>query len=174
MVGIKEKLIVSKKRVSDFGEVYTPKHIVHDMIDLVRPTCSLCESKILEPSVGKGTFLEEILKLKLQTALNKKNIKENVFISVASLYGVDILKDNVEYTKQLLLDTVKQFYNLNKQEETIIEDILDKNIIWGNTLEMKNHDGSDLFFHDWIIEQNEIKTKKNYLKDMINHDKTQL
>lgn len=169
-----EKLIVSKKRVSDFGEVYTPKHIVNAMIDLVRPTCSLCESKILEPSVGKGTFLEEILKLKLQTALNKKNIKENVFISVGSLYGIDILEDNVKYTKQLLLDTVRQYYNLNDQDETIIKDILDKNIIWGNTLEMKNHDGSDLFFHDWIIEQNEIKAKKNYLKDMINHDKTQL
>ena len=167
---MQEKLIVSRKRVKDHGEVYTPKHIVHAMIDLVRPTCSLCESKILEPSVGKGTFLEEILKLKLQTALSKKNIKENVFISVSSLYGIDILKDNVEYTKQLLLDTVKQFYNLNKQEETIIEDILDKNIIWGDTLEMKNHDGSDLFFYDWIIKENKIATKKNYLKDMINHE----
>ena len=167
---MQEKLIVSRKRVKDHGEVYTPKHIVHAMIDLVRPTCSLCESKILEPSVGKGTFLEEILKLKLQTALSKKNIKENVFISVSSLYGIDILKDNVEYTKQLLLDTVRQYYNLNSQDKSILKDILDKNIIWGDTLEMKNHDGSDLFFYDWIIKENKIATKKNYLKDMINHE----
>ena len=35
---------------------------------------------------------------------------------------------------------------------------------------MKNHDGSDLFFYDWIIKENKIATKKNYLKDMINHE----
>ena len=30
-----EKLIKSKQRVSDFGEVFTPTHIVKDMCDLV-------------------------------------------------------------------------------------------------------------------------------------------
>lgn len=30
-----EKLIKSKQRVSDFGEVFTPAHIVKDMCDLV-------------------------------------------------------------------------------------------------------------------------------------------
>lgn len=30
-----EKLIKSKQRVKDFAEVFTPKHIVKDMCDLV-------------------------------------------------------------------------------------------------------------------------------------------
>lgn len=35
-----EKLIKSKQRVSDFGEVFTPAHIVKDMCDLVPEVAS--------------------------------------------------------------------------------------------------------------------------------------
>jgi hypothetical protein len=48
-----EKLIKSKQRVKDFAEVFTPKHIVKDMCDLVPEEMWVnVETTFLEPACG--------------------------------------------------------------------------------------------------------------------------
>lgn len=62
-----EKLIKSKQRVSDFGEVFTPAHIVKDMCDLVPAEMWVSiDITFLEPACGTGNFLAEILARKLE------------------------------------------------------------------------------------------------------------
>lgn len=124
-----DKLIKSKKRVKDFAEVYTPQWLVRDMValtDAYQPSVT-----VLEPSCGNGNFLIEILSQKLD---NSKDIEE-AFVSLSSLYGIDIQDDNIletrERLKSLFLD---RFPNSNIDE---INRILEQNIVCGNFLDKK-------------------------------------
>ena len=58
----KERIIISKERIRDFGEVYTPEKERLDMIDLAKISINNLDSRILEPACGNGNFLYEILK----------------------------------------------------------------------------------------------------------------
>ena len=83
------KQIKSKKRVRDFGEVYTQPREVNAMLDLVKEESCRTGSLFLEPACGNGNFLVEILKRKLTVAQNK----EEVTTSLSSIYAIDILED---------------------------------------------------------------------------------
>jgi len=60
MSRIQDKHIISKQRVADHGEVYTPSRIVNAMLDLVKHQTERIESRFLEPACGTGNFLAEI------------------------------------------------------------------------------------------------------------------
>src|SRR5688572_15838751 len=60
-----DKLIKSKKRVADHGEVFTPPWLVEKMLDLVNGETERIDSRFLEPACGSGNFLVPILKRKL-------------------------------------------------------------------------------------------------------------
>ena len=60
-----EKLVRSRQRVSDHGEVFTPAWLVDDMLDLVRDETERIDSRFLEPACGSGNFLVPILERKL-------------------------------------------------------------------------------------------------------------
>jgi len=59
-----EKQVVSRKRVTDHGEVYTAEREVTAMLDLVKQETTRIDSRFLEPACGKGNFLAEILERK--------------------------------------------------------------------------------------------------------------
>ena len=155
--------IVSKERVKEFGEVFTPDSIVNDMMDLVdsrlNPECSDKEyiSKIiLEPSCGDGQFLVRILYRKLERVqkLPAEERQLHLIKALRSTIGVDIQNDNVEKTRKRLYDiatgkSVETFDLDNKTNiiqidlgieyterlDSIINYIIDRNIICGNTLD---------------------------------------
>lgn len=60
----------SKQRVRDFGEIFTPGHIVDKMCNMVPedvwkdPTCLY-----LEPTCGTGNFLVAILQKRIDTGM---------------------------------------------------------------------------------------------------------
>ena len=92
--------IKSKKRVAEQGEVFTAEREVKAMCDLVVQKCDRVDSRFLEPACGNGNFLAEILTRKLVTV--KKLYKSNSYdyerysvLAVASVYGVDIMQDNL-------------------------------------------------------------------------------
>jgi type I restriction-modification system DNA methylase subunit len=95
-----EKQVVSKKRVADHGEVYTGKREVNAMLDLVKQETERIESRFLEPACGTGNFLTEILERKLcvlESRYSKSPLEyeRNAVLAVSSIYGIDILQDNV-------------------------------------------------------------------------------
>ena len=125
-----EKLIKSKQRVKDFAEVFTPKHIVKDMCDLVpKEMWTNVETTFLEPACGTGNFLVEILERKFKLCENW----EDGLRALKSVYGVDIQQDNVEEAKGRLFEMyIKRFPKSPAISGLIASQILENNIVCGN------------------------------------------
>ena len=96
-----ENQVKSKQRVADHGEVFTAEREVNAMLDLVKNETERIDSRFLEPACGDGNFLAEILRRKLAVVKRKytkspADYAKNAILAVSSMYGVDILRDNVE------------------------------------------------------------------------------
>lgn len=125
-----EKLIKSKQRVKDFAEVFTPKHIVKDMCDLVPEEMWVnVETTFLEPACGTGNFLAEILERKFKLCKDW----EDGLKALNSVYGIDIQVDNVEETKIRLFDMyIAAFPKAPALSSIIAVCMLEKHIIQGD------------------------------------------
>lgn len=157
-----EKQVVSKQRVADHGEVYTAKREVNAMLDLVKEETERIDSRFLEPACGNGNFLVEILSRKMEAVRRKhaKNRYEYDLASaqaVSSMYGVELLSDNVEICRNRLLDqyleTYKQHLSDNAPAELVrcIQFLLKKNILCGDALTMLQQDGTPITFCEWTF-----------------------
>lgn len=113
--------IKTRQRVRDLAEVYTHEREVKAMLDLVPdmfPAGSIktVDMKFLEPACGSGNFLEEILRRKLAGIRFGKvksvpRYEHWLLRALASIYGVDISNDNVEESRQRLIDVLRSHYN---------------------------------------------------------------
>lgn len=158
--------IKSKQRVADHGEVFTNEREVKAMCDLVGDEVKKIDSTVLEPACGEGNFLIEILSRKLETVRElyadaKAKYDLNSVIAVSSLYGVDILGDNVTICRENLFNLWQDAYiqTIGEKPEKKLRDtvsrILELNIIRGNTLSTKlvdddtNDTDEPIVFSEW-------------------------
>jgi len=157
-----ERQAVSRKRITDHGEVYTAKREVNAMLDLVKQETERIESRFLEPACGTGNFLTEILDRKLRLVENRYHksqleFERNAALAMSSIYGIDILEDNVAECRKRLFDIFDQKYtNLFKEAakkecRDAVKYILEKNIIWGDALDLKTVSKSPqpIVFSEW-------------------------
>ncbi len=158
----KEQQVVSKQRVADHGEVYTAKREVNAMLDLVKEETERIDSRFLEPACGTGNFLVEILYRKMEAVRKQfcRNRYEYDLASaqaVSSMYGVELLPDNVETCRNRLaeqyLDTYRQHLSLDAspEQERCIRYLLRKNILCGDALTMLQADGQPITFCEWTF-----------------------
>lgn len=163
-----EKQIKSRQRVADHGEVYTAEREVKAMCDLVSDECSRIDSRFLEPACGDGNFLAEILSRKL-AAVKKKykksviDYEKNALLAVSSIYGVDILADNVAACRERLFKIWQKEYKAvvktaySEDTEKSVRFILSKNIVCGNALTLMcvDENGIDtdtpIIFSEWAF-----------------------
>lgn len=172
--------VKSKQRVADFGEVYTNEREVNAMLDLVKDQTTNPYKTFLEPACGTGNFLVEILRRKLEAVAKKyKKIQTDyefyAIISVSSLYGIDILEDNVRECRKRLLGIFTQHYQAQfpktYQEKCIrsAEAILSKNILHGDALALKTvKDGKDIVFTEWKPSGNKLQRRDFVYDDLVN------
>lgn len=159
---IKEKQVVSKKRITDHGEVYTNKREVNAMLDLVRQETERIESRFLEPACGIGKFLIEVLERKFvvvsrRYSKSQLEYERNAVLAVSSIYGIDILEDNVKECRKRLFDIFGQKYTghfkqmIKKECMYTVKYILEKNIIWGDALDLKTvgENPQPIIFSEW-------------------------
>ena len=157
-----EKQVVSKKRVADHGEVLTGKREVNAMLDLVKSETERIDSRFLEPACGTGNFLTEILERKLRVVearygKSQLDYERNAILAVSSIYGIDILEDNVQQCRQRLfgifdLNYLRLFKNkTNDNCRESVRYILERNIIWGDALDLKtkNEPRVPIVFSEW-------------------------
>ena len=141
----KNKQIKSKKRVTDHGEVFTNEKEVKAMCDLVNNETQRIDSRFLEPACGDGNFLAEILERKLIVVKRKykkspMDFEKNSLLAISSLYGVDILIDNVIACRERLFKIWDKEYKAvckkecNEDMRESIRFIISKNIVCGNAL----------------------------------------
>ena len=123
-----------KARVKATGEVFTPDELVKEIlskIGTVSPNAFKGAQTFLDPSCGDGQFLVWVIAMKLtkgnlkklsNTNFLKKGIDKDYPKILETVYGVDLMPDNVEKVKQRLA-LVPEHRN-----------ILDKNIRCENAL----------------------------------------
>lgn len=143
-----EEQVKSKQRVADHGEVLTGKREVNAMLDLVKQETERIESRFLEPACGTGNFLAEILERKLRVVearyrKSQLEYERNAILAVSSIYGIDILEDNVRQCRQRLfgifdLNYLRLFSSkTNDKCRESVRFILECNIINGDALSLK-------------------------------------
>ena len=126
-------LIKSKKRVKEFGEVFTPEFLVKEMCNLIPPEQWTIESTFLEPACGNGNFLVEIYARKLKLC---KTVKDGLK-ALASIVGIDIQADNCAESRDRLMDMFrKAFPEANDVSILLAAGILQNNIICGDSLKI--------------------------------------
>lgn len=178
--------VVSRKRVADHGEVFTAQKEIDAMLELTHSEVIRIESKILEPACGHGNFLAEILKRKLKVIKEKYSksqieYERNSIIAVSSLYGIDILSDNVTDCKKRLLeifiDEYKEIFKDKINQDCIasIKFILNKNIIWGDALTLETADHANpIVFSEWAPAPNGMVKRRDYtFKGLMAHAEIQ-
>jgi hypothetical protein len=111
-----EKQVKSKQRVTDHGEVFTSSEIVNAMLDLVKQETERIDARYLEPACGTGNFLVEILRRKLSVVeknyqRSQLEFERNLVLAVSSIYGIDILEDNVIACRQRLFEMANERYS---------------------------------------------------------------
>ncbi len=165
--------VKTKQRVADHGEVFTNSREVNAMLDLVKQETERIDSRFLEPACGTGNFLTEILRRKLtivhsRYAHAQLDYERYALIAVSSIYGIDILADNVIECQKRLYDIFKNEYlglfnNKIKQPYLdVIQFILSKNILWGDALTLKTvtSDTSTSSVTEFLFKKTDYKNAK--------------
>jgi hypothetical protein len=151
-----ENLVKSRQRVSDHGEVFTPSWMVEDMLNLVQSETERIDSRFLEPACGSGNFLKNVLARKFNI-VNEKYGKSDfekrqyALFALMCIYGIELLKDNVDECRSILLSQFISFLD-TKNEDIIIkaaETVLKSNIIQGDALTLRTTEGKPIEFPEW-------------------------
>jgi len=175
-MGKKENQVKSKQRVKDHGEVFTPEHIVNDMLDLVKQETERIDSRFLEPACGTGNFLVEILRRKLavvEQRYGKNQIEYEYYavIAISSIYGVDLLQDNVEEARERLFDIFNENYtkkyknNCKDECRASVKFILERNILRGDALTLLTDNNEPIVFSEWSAVNGSMIKRRDFTLD---------
>jgi len=166
--------IKSKQRVKDHGEVFTQEREVNAMLDLVKNETERVESRFLEPACGNGNFLAPILERKLaivkkKYGSNQSEFERMAFLAVSSVYGVELLQDNVEACVERLYKIFNDVYTKiykNKSKDEFRKSILfvqRRNILQGDALTLKKIDSKEyIIFSEWSLVNGSMIKRRDF------------
>lgn len=185
-----DKQIKTKQRVADHGEVFTAEREVNAMLDLVKQETERVDSRFLEPACGDGNFLAEILRRKLEAAKKRATpprkkkplpleFEKQSVIAMGSIYGVEILQDNVIACRERLFEIWDNEYQtickgeVNEDCRNTVRFILERNILCGNALSLKavDENGEDteqpIVFSEWAFVMGTKMQRKDFRFDKL-------
>lgn len=151
-----QRLVKSKQRVADHGEVFTPAWMVDDMLDLVKHESERIDSRVLEPACGSGNFLVPVLSRKFATVQARHGRSEfekrhYALLALMCVYGIELLEDNAEECRDNLAELFNAFLGIDATDEwaTAARVVLGVNIVRGDALTMTLPDGTPITFAEW-------------------------
>lgn len=171
----------SRQRIIDHGEVFTPPGLVNDMLDLIAHECERIDSRFLEPACGDGNFLAEVLRRKLLTvdkknAHNRDKWQRDAILAVCSLYGIDLLADNIAVCRVRLLNIVTDTHAvrfkapLPDEASRATAYILSKNIVQGDALTLRTPGDRPIVFPEWSPVNGSMLKRRDFAYDhLLNH-----
>lgn len=149
-------LIRSKQRVADHGEVFTPPWLVQAMLDLVQGEADRIDARFLEPACGSGNFLVPVLQRKLAAvqltySASPFEKRHYAMLALMCIYGIELLADNAAECRTNLLALLVEFLDLQEADSccAAAAAVLTLNIVHGDALAMKTHQGAPLSFSEW-------------------------
>lgn len=169
--------VKSKQRVADHGEVFTAEREVEAMCDLVKQETERIDSRFLEPACGDGNFLSVILQRKLNIVTKKYkrsayDWERNSLLALGSVYGVDIMLDNVLACQERLFGIWNKEYKkvckkeCNDATREAARFILRLNIVCGNALTLLCCDATGqelnipIIFSEWTFPFNDARMQR--------------
>lgn len=168
--------VKSKERVSDHGEVFTSEREVNAMLDLVKEESERIDSRFLEPACGTGNFLIKILQRKLKVvesrySANQKDYERYAFLAISSIYGVELLEDNVKECRLRLFNEFERIYvnefkrKADKEYLKVIYFLINKNILHGDALTMKTGNEKPIIFPEWSLVSGDMVKRRDFRFD---------
>ena len=132
------------------------------MLDLVKEEAERIDSRFLEPACGTGNFLVEIMSRKMeavrrQFVRNRFEYDQASAMAVSSMYGVELLPDNVDACRNRLLTQYLETYRQHQHQEAspelerCVSFLLRKNILCGDALTMLRDNGEPVTFCEWTF-----------------------
>ena len=95
-----------KSRVKKTGECFTPTPLVQEILDqLPKDQFTDSTKTFLDPACGDGQFLSEVLIRKIE---NGSTFEE----ALSTIYGVDLMADNVKLCQDRLLCGQEQYRHI--------------------------------------------------------------
>lgn len=182
-----EAQVISKKRVADHGEVLTGKREVNAMLDLVKQETERIDSRFLEPACGNGNFLTAILERKLAVVEKRYrkaqlDFERNAVLAVSSIYGIDILEDNVQQCRHRLYgifdcDYYSRLFKSRAKSKCreAVRFILERNIIWGDALDLKTklEPRAPIVFSEWSPVNGSLLKRRDFtFHALLRHEET--
>lgn len=156
MVPVATNLVKSKQRVADHGEVFTPAWMVEAMLDLVKGETERIDSRFLEPACGSGNFLVQVLRRKLAAVeltygRSEFERRHYALLGLMCIYGIELLPDNMAECRENLLELFAEYLGLNAEEDLYraAANVLAHNLVQGDALTMRAHDGQPITFAEW-------------------------
>jgi len=165
--------VQSKQRVIDHGEVFTPPALVNDMLSLVPHECERIDARFLEPACGDGNFLAEVLRRKLNVASrnhprNRAQWERDGVLSICSIYGIDLLPDNVAACRERLLAILSEVHAerfgapLPDHSVPAAAFVLSRNIVQGDALTLLGADGASIVFSEWSLVNGTMLKRRDF------------
>ncbi|MBP6860185.1 MAG: SAM-dependent DNA methyltransferase [Candidatus Pacebacteria bacterium] len=167
--------VISKQRVSDHGEVLTAEREVNAMLDMVRHETERIDSRFLEPACGTGNFLAPVYEKKLAVIKKRYGKSQLEFERYAvtgtgSIYGVDILEDNIKLCRKRLFDIFNELYTaLYKKRSkdavrSAVRFVLNRNILWGDALSLKtvSKQPMPIVFSEWSMVRGSMMKRRDF------------
>ena len=149
-------LVKSKQRVVDHGEVFTPPWMVEAMLDLVKAESERIDARFLEPACGSGNFIARILMRKLaavELKYGKSDFERRHYalLALMCIYGIELLADNVAECRENALEIFVEYTQTSDEDELCLAamHVLKTNILHGDALTMRAHDGQPIAFAEW-------------------------
>ncbi len=179
-----KKQVISKKRVVDHGEVLTADREVNAMLDLVKQETERIDSRFLEPACGTGNFLTEVFERKLHVVESRYKqsqleFERNAVLAISSIYGIDLLEDNVQECRMRLFKIFDRKYTALFKDTAkdkcrkAVSYILEKNIILGDALTLKTvGEKSDyIVFPEWSLVNGSMFKRRDFtFQDLVEDD----
>ncbi|GEM_PF-1352700 len=111
-------LIKSRERVKNFAEVFTPKHIVEDMCDLLPEESFKPSVTFLEPAAGEGAMVLVILERKFKNCKCRKDFTT----ALKSVYAMELQADNVNILIRNIIELCNKYFKPSAKDIEIIND----------------------------------------------------
>ena len=154
------------------------------MLDLVTQETERIDSRFLEPACGDGNFLTAILERKLgvvekRYGRSQLDFERYAVLAVSSIYGIDVLPDNVRDCRRRLFEAFDANYTRlfkaagkNKCREAV-RFILERNIIWGDalTLNAVGEKAGHIVFSEWSpVNGSMLKRRDFTFSELLRHE----
>jgi len=141
-----------RERIDQTGEVFTPTPLVNIILDNLPKSYFTNDKSFCDPACGDGQFLVEVLKRKLENGVDPA-------IATKSIYGVDLMSDNIEHCKRRLRKILKDFVienNIANELSGNIKRRIDHNIVCCDALKWD--------FENWCTkEETDMKEKEQWI-----------